>query len=235
LSIKHGNRKEEAAMAKEESEFQKLLNEAPAAPSTDTVTVMGALSRAADPSRFVLTLPDGRSETLEVAAVKSVKKIAGAVGQSLVELELDAKRVPEKISENLNKPLADHAPNTLWYQDTAQTIAYVDVHQTVAYYDHTGFKDIVGDAPPPTLIETIGAGGVEQPGYAPFAAAMPHQAHSHRAQSHLLKPPQFDPQVPPKQPSQDGTNPWNSNSFDISGFGGFDVITYHGGQPIYHY
>jgi hypothetical protein len=164
-------------MAKEESEFQKLLNEAPAAPSTDTVTVMGALSRAADPSRFVLTLPDGRSETLEVAALKSAKKIAGAVGQSLVELELDAKRVPEKISENLNKPLADHAPKTLWYQDTSQTIAYFDTHQTIAYFDHpnTGLKDIVGDAPPPTFIETIGAGGVEQPGLAPFAAAMPRQ------------------------------------------------------------
>ncbi len=160
-------------MAREESEFQKLLNEAPAAPNTDTVTVMGALSRAADPERFVLTLPDGRSLTLEVAAVKSAKKIAGAVGQSLVELELDAKRVPE----NLNKPLTDHAPNTLWYQDTAQTVAYFDVPQTIAYFDHpnTGLKDVVGDAPPPTIMETIGAGGVEQAGLAPFAAAMPRQ------------------------------------------------------------
>ena len=165
-------------MAQEESEFQKLLNEAPAAPNTDTVTVMGSLSRAADPTRFVLTLPDGRSLTLEVAAVKSAKKVAGAIGQSLVELELDAKRVPEKVSENLNKPLTDHAPNTLWYQDTAQTVAYFDVHQTVAYFDHpnTGFKDVVGDVPPPTLIETIGAGGIQQTGLAPFAAAMPHQA-----------------------------------------------------------
>ena len=95
----------------------------------------------------------------------------------MVELELDAKRVPEKISGNLNKPLTDHAPNTLWYQDTAQTIAYFDTHQTIEYFDHpnTGLKDIVGDAPPPTIIETIGAGGVEQPGLAPFAAAMPRQ------------------------------------------------------------
>jgi hypothetical protein len=164
-------------MAKEESEFQKLLSEAPAASDADTVTVMGALSRTADSTRFVLTLPDGRSVTLEVAAVKSAKKIAGAVGQSLVELELDAKRVPEKISENLNKPVTGHAHNTLWYQDTAQTIAYFDTHQTVEYFDHpnTGFKDIVGDVPPPTIRETIGAGGVEQPGLLPFAAAMPRQ------------------------------------------------------------
>lgn len=166
-------------MAQEESEFQKLLNEAPMASSMETVTVMGALSRAVDPTHFVLTLPDGRSVTLEVAAVKSAKKIAGAVGQSLVELELDAKRVPEKISENLNKSLTGHERNTLWYQDTAQTIAYFDMHQTIAYFDHpnTGLKDIVGDAPPATIVETIGAGGVEQPGLTPFAAAMPRQVN----------------------------------------------------------
>jgi hypothetical protein len=84
-------------MAKEESEFQKLLSEAPAAPSEDTVTAVGALSRTVDPARFVLTLANGRSETLEVAAVKSAKNIAGAIGQSLVQLELDAKRVPEHV------------------------------------------------------------------------------------------------------------------------------------------
>jgi hypothetical protein len=89
-------------MTREESEFQKLLSEAPMAPSADTVTVMGALSRNADPTHFVLTLLNGQYETLEVAAVRSAKKIAGAVGQSLVELELDAKRVPEDVRRSVS-------------------------------------------------------------------------------------------------------------------------------------
>jgi hypothetical protein len=88
-------------MAKEESEFQKMLSEAPAAPDPDTLTLIGFLGRTADPARFVLTLPDGRSETLDVAAVKSAKKMASAIGQSVVELELDAKRVPERERDGL--------------------------------------------------------------------------------------------------------------------------------------
>jgi hypothetical protein len=90
------------AMARDESEFQKLLSEAPAAPDADTVTAVGLLARTADSARFMLTLPNGRSETLEVGAVKSAKKVAGAIGQSLVELELDAKRVPEALRSVLS-------------------------------------------------------------------------------------------------------------------------------------
>jgi hypothetical protein len=209
-------------MAKEENEFQKLLGEAPMAPSADTVTVVGALSRTADPTRFVLTLPTGQSETLEVAAVKSAKKIAGAIGQSLVELELDAKKISERVRDIVIS--GKHAPTdpitwaeydaTPASQDTAGT-GIADHHVTIAQTD--------------TIAETI---GTLRETIEPFAAAMPHQAASHRA-LHVLKPPQLDPQVPPKQPGQDGTNPWNS--FDITGLGGFDVITYHNGQPIYHY
>lgn len=77
-------------------DFRRLLNEAAAA-DVDTVTVTGVLGRTADPDRFVLTLPSGRSETLEVDAVKAARKIGDAVGQALVELQLDAKRVPEHL------------------------------------------------------------------------------------------------------------------------------------------
>jgi hypothetical protein len=201
-------------MAKEESEFQKLLSEAPAASSADTVTVMGALSRTADAARFVLTLPDGRSETLEVAAVKSAKKIAGAVGQSLVELELDTSRVSESLINSLNKSRADY------------TGGYAD------YQLGPGGKNPVLEVNNPyTRKEVIEVNPVEA--YVPFVAAAPHQSHSHRAMAHIVKPPQLDPQTPPKQPAQDGTNPWQS--LDITGLGGFDVITWHNGQAIYHY
>ena len=86
-------------MAKAESDFQKLLSEAPMAPASETVTVVGALARSADAAHFNLTLPNGRSVTLDVDAVKSAKAIAGAVGQTLVQIELDAKRVPESVTD----------------------------------------------------------------------------------------------------------------------------------------
>jgi hypothetical protein len=144
------SKKEETAMAREESEFQKLLSEAPMGPSADTVTVVGALSRTADPLHFVLTLPDGRSEALEVAAVKSAKKIAGAVGQALVELELDAKKIPEGLSY-FKKPGHE---NTGW----------------------TDFHQVGGPALGPGSIPQIEMGVSPVAGLAPFAAAMPHQA-----------------------------------------------------------
>src|SRR5580704_11645929 len=84
-------------MAKNDSEFQKLLGEAPMA--ADTVTVVGILARTPDAACFNLTLPDGQTVTLDVDAVKSAKAIAGAIGQSLVQLELDAKRAPESMRD----------------------------------------------------------------------------------------------------------------------------------------
>jgi hypothetical protein len=89
-------------MPKDQNEFRKLLSEAPAAPETDTLTVVGALARIADAERFLLTPPNGRAETLNVAAVISSRRIAGMVGQALVELVLDAKQVPEDIRNNLS-------------------------------------------------------------------------------------------------------------------------------------
>jgi hypothetical protein len=229
LSIKHGNRKEETAMAEEESEFQKLLSEAPAAPSADSVTVTGALSRTADPSRFVLTLPNGQSATVEVAAVKSSKRIAGAIGQVLVELELDAKKMPEKVLDIVMKPI----------YDTGITLAAYDTGMNTGVEHNTVIEHISVPPANDTIHETIlggpGSGlGTVVPPPAPFAAAMPHQTSAGlHLQALHKKPPQMDLQVPPKQPVQDGTNPWNS--FDITGFGGFDVITYHNGQPVYNY
>ena len=60
------------------------------------MTVFGVLGRTPDVARFALTLPHGETLSLEVDAVKSAKRVAGTIGQSLVELELDAKRLPER-------------------------------------------------------------------------------------------------------------------------------------------
>ena len=79
-------------MADDDKSFKELLSEASLA--ADTVTVVGALVRTHEPDKFVLTLADGHSVTLETKAVKSFTRLGGAIGQLLVQLELDAKLVP---------------------------------------------------------------------------------------------------------------------------------------------
>jgi len=221
-------------MAKDESEFQKLLSEAPMAPNADTVTVVGMLSRTADPSRFVLTLPEGRTVTLEVDMVKSAKTVAGVVGQSLVQIELDSKRLPESVAQSLFKSGPDY------------TGVYADYH----FGPWGGTNGGLGGGQPgstPTNDTRIEVAGNPTTGLAPFVAEFWHQANPAtiaaltQAQpgtphylSHIFKSiPQMDVPHPPKQPIQDGTNPWNS--FDITGGGAFDVITYNQGNPTYHY
>jgi hypothetical protein len=86
-------------MTTDNDDFLTLLRDAPMAPNVDTVRVVGVLGRTHDAKHFVLTLPNGRSQTLPVDAVKSARKMAGAIGQSVVELELEAKSLPEGVRE----------------------------------------------------------------------------------------------------------------------------------------
>jgi len=117
----------------ERHEFDKLLSEAPMAQEADTVTVVGSLARTKEPGHFVLSTPDGRSVTLDVDAVKSAKAIAGAVGQTLVELTLDAKRVPEHFTPRHPAhhftTLAEQPPVGLPKSPAIdQTVAYIDAY-----------------------------------------------------------------------------------------------------------
>jgi|HubBroStandDraft_4_1064222.scaffolds.fasta_scaffold62295_3 hypothetical protein len=144
-------------MAKDEGDFRKLLSEAPMAPDADTVTVVGILARTPDAARFVLTLPDGRSVALDVDAVKSAKAIAGAIGQSVVQLELDAKCIPENLMQSFKS-----GPD--W------TVAYID-HPQLGPWGNPGGGS---GSPPKERIETHPPGGLGQ--VSPFVAAMPHQA-----------------------------------------------------------
>ena len=138
-------------MATNESDFAKLLLDAPMARDADIVTVAGILERTHDTARFMLRMSDGRSVVLDVDAVKSAKTIAGAVGQSLVQLELDAKRVPEGLSSNYK-----------YRDDVPITGAAGDVHYG------TGLFDQVGSHP------AIEAGVDPTAGLAPFVARSHH-------------------------------------------------------------
>jgi hypothetical protein len=168
-------------VANEENDFGKLLRDAPMASDADTVTVVGILARTPDAARFRLTLPDGRSEMLDVAAVKSAKTIAGAIGQSVVQLELDAKRIPESVRDaHRLMYLTHHKPPQVDFNKPPSS----ELTTGVAEQPHTGpFDNIGGTAGPGADIYSPGTGGVALGGaggspawFAPFVAAMPHQA-----------------------------------------------------------
>jgi hypothetical protein len=156
-------------MAKNESDFKKLLSEAPMSPNQDTITVVGMLARTPDAAHFMLRLPDGRSFTLDVDAVKSANAMAGAIGQSIVQLELDAKRIPESVMQSLYKSGPDHTAISLDTQfGPFGTSTFLDV-------GHGGF----------TAKEVIETSVVDPAaGVAPYVAAMPHHA-SHTTMSAL--------------------------------------------------
>jgi hypothetical protein len=150
------NMKWEAAVAGEEHDFGTLLRNAPMAADADTATVVGTLARTHDPAHFVLTLPDGRSVTLDVNAVKSAKTISGAIGQSVVQLELDRKHISESAASQLFrlKSGPDYQPGP--------------------------FGGPIYGGPPGPKNPAIEIGGIAPHAWfaqpAPFVAAMPHQA-----------------------------------------------------------
>jgi hypothetical protein len=148
-------------VANEEHDFATLLRDAPMASDADTVTVVGTLARTHDAGHFMLTLPDGRSVTLEINAVKSAKAIAGAIGQSVVQLELDAKRIPENVATRLfgNKSGPDYLPHF--------TVSYIDYSVGLPQGTH-------GSIPAIEAIQPSAPASFAQA--APFVAAMPHQA-----------------------------------------------------------
>jgi hypothetical protein len=87
---------QEGEMADDKQSFSELLKEAPLASDTETVTAFGALARTPDSGKFVLIMANG-SVTLEVDAVKSFRRVGAAIGQILVELQLDAKKLPREL------------------------------------------------------------------------------------------------------------------------------------------
>jgi hypothetical protein len=86
-------------MADEKKSFSELVSAAPLAAAEDTINLVGALQRSHQKNKFVLVLGSGRSVTLEIDAVKDYRVLGGLVGQSLVQVDLDRKRVPRELTE----------------------------------------------------------------------------------------------------------------------------------------
>lgn len=155
-------------MANDATDFAKLLQDAPMAPDPDTVTLVGLLARTHDPAHFMLTLTDGRSLKLGVEVVKSAKSLAGAIGQTVVELQLDAKHVHESLRTE---------------QWIGGGIQPGGVHKS-PLMDKNPFDERIKPPSSDPSIGTVAEGvfanagsGGDPSALAPFVAASPHHVH----------------------------------------------------------
>jgi hypothetical protein len=75
---------------KEGNTFADLVKQAPTRSGAEIVTLTGVLWQASDPSKFGLTLSDGRSGTFDIANVKSYLVLCSSVGETIVRIDIDA-------------------------------------------------------------------------------------------------------------------------------------------------
>jgi hypothetical protein len=171
-------------MASEKKSFSELLSEAPLASAEKTVCLTGVLARSNDPGKFMLTMGDNQTITLDVDAVKEHKVLSGMVGQMMVQVEVDRDRVPGSATE------AGAAVARPTFPIIDQTAAHLDQHHTVPW--DPWYTDVLTDVHklpivdvPTNFSEAIGTGqetvvNPGDPGFgqgiSPFALATPHQA-----------------------------------------------------------
>lgn len=156
-------------ITKPDISFDQLLNKAPLGPSSDSVTIVGVLARSPHEGRFVVTVPNGQTFTLEVMAVKQHKVVAESVGQLLVELELDAKKLPPEVRATPQMPPSKSSRATLPDSPTLATLIR---------------GPCLGALAKPDLLEGARFGGMLVPGFggqvslptSPFVLAASHQA-----------------------------------------------------------
>lgn len=163
--------------------FRELVSEAPISARADTLRLVGALSRSHEAGKFVLTLADGRSVTLNIDAVKEHRVLGDAAGQQLVEVDLDAERVPRDIASATPGGFSPAGvvnpspfPWSLFWLDYPKS-PWTDTHPghwpdvKIPYIDH----QIAGPVGVPPGGDPWGGYGAGQT-LAPFALATPQQA-----------------------------------------------------------
>jgi hypothetical protein len=111
-----GQRKQEQKMAGKDKSFEELVKEAPAAPAAGTVSLVGTLAQSSEAGKFVLTLQDGSTVTLETAAVEGHEVLGTSVGQTIVRVDVAAEKIPPtsptRVSDLFQKPFKDPGSDT---------------------------------------------------------------------------------------------------------------------------
>ena len=80
-------------MADQQKSFDDLVKEAPELPAAGTVSLVGTLARSNEAGKFVLTLQNGSTLTLETSAVKGHTVLGTSVGETIVRVDVDAKKL----------------------------------------------------------------------------------------------------------------------------------------------
>lgn len=115
-------------MVNEDRSFKELVSEAPLLTTATTVTLAGTLSRSDDQGKFILTLGNKRSVTLDVDAVKDHKVLGSAGGQHIVEVEVDVDRLPPEHTsptQGLMGSPGEYKFKFVWHDP--QTVYWLDV------------------------------------------------------------------------------------------------------------
>jgi hypothetical protein len=168
-------------MAEEDKSFAALVAEAPPAPTEGVVSLVGTLARSSEHGKFVLILQDGRTITLETAAVKGHAVLGASLGRTIVRVDVDVGKVPASgpqpfaqatvAAQDIQTGAVDHTG----FHDVGQTEPGVD-QITVAFLDH-GFGTGLYDTSPLLEKSPISdAFPAQAGGITPFALATPHQA-----------------------------------------------------------
>ena len=177
-------------MATEEKTFDALLNEAPMYRLSGTVTLTGALARSPEDGKFALVQADGSAITLDSSAVNSHTVIGSSFGQQIVQVELDAEKVPQGVIEQA------HAGFTTPGKD----------NRTGPFYPEGS-----GSLGPNDLLTPLLA--PPYMGYVPFSLATEHQVSAEtlaRMEAMAAPDPLARGRTDPdsdKPPSSDGTYP----------------------------
>jgi hypothetical protein len=74
--------------------FADLVKQAPTQAAAEVVTVTGVLWQPGDPTKFGLTLANGRNVTFDIAAVRSHLVLCSSVGSTIVRVDIDSSLDP---------------------------------------------------------------------------------------------------------------------------------------------
>jgi hypothetical protein len=159
-------------MASHDKSFADLVAEAPAAPAEGTVSLVGSLAKSSEAGKFVLTLQDGQSVTLETSAVKGHTVLGSSLGHTIVQIEVDAGKVPAINPQPLPPLAAPQVRSAPWGE---YTLGHLDLAST-AFFDPTGpYAPFVLATPQQAPANVLGA---LNPGFVSQVAKLPLGEHS---------------------------------------------------------
>ena len=160
-------------MTSHSKSFDELVNEAPATAHGHTISVVGLLSQASAKDKFVLTVADGQTLTIDRKAVKEHAVWGGSVGQQIVRVDLDPTQLSAdtlKLAREVGGFGSGHLPTV---QELDIPIPTGQGGYTFAYSDHYfTFGHVDFGLPPYPAGYAAPQGG----GAVPFVAAFPRQA-----------------------------------------------------------